>query len=442
MRRQYQAGYIRLVKRKKGPSVWQFLWREESGDGASTRRSHLIGSITEYPTKETASKAVNGLRMKINEETYRRQPRNVSISDLIDHFLATILFSETDPLSASTRHLVPQIVNRWIRPRWGSVNIRDVRPKAVRYWLRNLSRQDGQPLADSTKAKIRNLMRRFLNHAIDCEWLEQGKNIMKLVKQSAKPQKDPDPFEDKEIPLIVEALKSPYREMVLVAVAFGLRQSEIFGLQWRDFDFEHNRLSVTRNYCYGEIGRCKTRSSRATLPMGRSVAVALCVWRKFTPYKADCDWVFASTETKGETPMDSKHAMRKFIRPAAKQAGVTRWVHWHAFRYTYGTCLLAAGVNIAVVHELMRHSSARTTLQFYIRARKHLKRDAQKHIEALLFPGDDDRSSVATEPDIPPGIKERQKREAISHIEAMIIGQALEELPEKQQVEDEDNDLM
>lgn len=421
MRRQYQRGYIRLVKRKNGPPVWEFLWREETADGQRIRRTHVIGSTTQYRTKEASSKAVNGLRMKINQECYRRQPRNVSISDLIDHFFETILFSETDPLSAATRHLVPQIVNRWIRPRWGSTNIRDVRVGAVRHWLRNLRRQDGQPLADTSKAKIRNLMRRLFNHAIESEWLEQGKNVIKLVKQSAKPQKDPDPFEDKEIRLLLATLAPPYREMVMVAVYFGLRVSEIFALQWRDFDFDKNELTVARNICYGQVGTCKTRASRATLPMPRSVAVALCVWRKFTPYNREHDWVFASTETKGKTPMDSKHIMRKIIRPAARRAGISRWVHWHAFRYTYGTFLLAAGVDIGTVHELMRHSSARMTLQFYIRARKHLKRDAQIHIEKLLFPSDDDGPSALIDTNLPPEAGE-DKREAINRLESMLLG--------------------
>jgi hypothetical protein len=168
------------------------------------------------------------------------------------------------------------------------------------------------------------------------------------------------------------------------------------------------------------------------------------VWRKFTPYKRQHDWVFASSETKDETPMDSKHAMKHFMRPAARRVGVFKWVHWHAFRYTYGTCLLAAGVDIAVVHELMRHSSARTTLQFYIRARKHLKRSAQKHIEKLLFPGDDDRPSLVTDPNLTPEAKDQQKREVIKHIEAMLVGNGedLARSSEEHAIGETDDDLM
>ena len=46
------------------------------------------------------------------------------------------------------------------------MNIRDVRTVAVENWLRQLRRVDGDPLANTTKAKIRNLMSVLFNHAI------------------------------------------------------------------------------------------------------------------------------------------------------------------------------------------------------------------------------------------------------------------------------------
>src|SRR5882672_6015412 len=47
---------------------------------------------------------------------------------------------------------------------------------SIENWLRRLQRADGRPLANSTKAKIRNLMSVLFNHAIRHEWLEQGRN--------------------------------------------------------------------------------------------------------------------------------------------------------------------------------------------------------------------------------------------------------------------------
>ena len=47
-------------------------------------------------------------------------------------------------------------------------------------------RRHGDRLADATKAKIRNLMSVLFNHAIRYEWLEQRRNPITLVRQSAQ----------------------------------------------------------------------------------------------------------------------------------------------------------------------------------------------------------------------------------------------------------------
>jgi integrase len=231
--------------------------------------------------------------------------------------------------------------------------------------------------------------------------------------------------------------------MFLVALSLGLRRSEIFALQWWDFDFERNKLSVMRKIYGGKLGECKTKASRADLPMPRSVAISLCVWRKFTPYKRDSDWLFPSIRTKGVTPLDPKDRMNEVIRPAAKLAGIDKPVHWHAFRYTYGSWLIVNGVDIGTVHELMRHASPRTTLEFYVKARKKLKVRAQDGIEKLLFPSDEvgtpswDDSEAATH------IKEKQKLDALNGIASLIFGgEESEALSERDEtlIDDDDQD--
>jgi len=63
---------------------------------------------------------------------------------------------------------------------------------AVEHWLRRLQRADGSPLADTTKAKIRSLFSVLFNHAIRYEWLDQGRNPITLVRQSAKRKRTPE----------------------------------------------------------------------------------------------------------------------------------------------------------------------------------------------------------------------------------------------------------
>jgi len=280
MRKQYQGGYIRRAKRRKGSDVWEFLWREETADGKRIRHTQVIGTVDQYPTKELASKAVNGLRARVNEESYRLRLRPILVGDLIDHFLQTVLCDEPDLYAAATRVVVPDTINRWIRPRWACLNIRDVRTIDVKRWLKKLLRKDGKPLANATKAKIRNVMRRVFNHAITYEWLKQDENPIKHVRQSAAREKEPEPFEPCELQTLLIKLASPFRELVFLDAVLGLRRSELFALKWRDFDFARRLVTIERNIVYGVIGHCKSRKSRTTLPIPPLVAAALCSWRE------------------------------------------------------------------------------------------------------------------------------------------------------------------
>ena len=81
MRLRYQRGCLRCIKRKSGPDCWEFLWRENDTVQKRVRRTAVIGTVEEYPTKDLAQAAVNGLRMCINEDRNRQQELRVSKLD-------------------------------------------------------------------------------------------------------------------------------------------------------------------------------------------------------------------------------------------------------------------------------------------------------------------------------------------------------------------------
>ena len=149
-----QHGHLRCVARKNGPARWEFLWRETDAVGKRIRRNAVIGSIEEYPTETLAQAAINGLLTCINENRNRQHEQPVSVADLIDHYIETELAESSNWHSHATRIVYREYLTRWIKPCWGSINIRDVRTIAVEKWLRELQRQDGEGLANSTKAKV------------------------------------------------------------------------------------------------------------------------------------------------------------------------------------------------------------------------------------------------------------------------------------------------
>jgi site-specific recombinase XerD len=77
--------------------------------------------------------------------------------------------------------------------------------------------------------------------------------------------------------------------------------------------------------------------------------------------------------------------MRNVIRPTAVKLGISRRIGWHTFRHTYSTLLRATGADIKVMQELLRHASARVTLDTYTQAITAQKRNAQSAVVKLLI---------------------------------------------------------
>ena len=381
----YQRGYLRCVKRKDGSSCWEFLWRENGPSGKRTRRTAVIGTLEQYPTEELARAAVNGLRMRINEDHNRQHRRPILVGDLVDHYMQTEL-SEKSGHAHATRIIYSEFLKRWVRPRWATANIRDVRTVAVEEWLRHLHRVDGEPLADATKAKIRNLMSVLFNHAIRHEWLEQGKNPITLVRQCAQRQRIPEVLKPSEIQNLLSHLDSPFRLMVLLDATTGLRRSELFAIKWSDIDFSNLTIDIRRSIYHKVIGRCKTEASRKPVPLAAYVVAEILAWKERSHYSEPNDWVFASPHSGGEYPYWPDILMAKIIRPAAARAGIMKRIGWHTFRHTFSTLLVANGENVKVVQELMRHANSRCTLDIYSQARVMAKREAQQRIVEMIIP--------------------------------------------------------
>ncbi len=165
-----------------------------------------------------------------------------------------------------------------------------------------------------------------------------------------------------EIKALVDHLPLRERTLVLLAAATGLRQSELFGLKWRDVDLRRGELSVIRSIVFGVVGRCKTESSQKPVPLHPLLGEALSTWRKTCKFTEVDDWIFASRLHKGRRPYWGASILRKYIRPVAATLNIQKRIGWHTFRHTYSTLLRSVGAEFKVMQELMRHSTLRTMM--------------------------------------------------------------------------------
>jgi integrase len=241
-----------------------------------------------------------------------------------------------------------------------------------------------EALSNSTKSKIRNLMSVVFNHGIRYEFLAQNTNPITLVRQSGKRRCIPVILELWEIAALFVELAQRERVMVLLDALTGLRRGELMALKWLDVGFENLELSVIRSIYQGVVGRCKTEISQKPVPLDPWAAEELLGWRRVAPYAQPEDWVFASLRMKGKKPYAPDTILKRKIRPAALRAGITKHITWHTFRRTFSTLLKANGEDVKVVQELLRHASARMTLDVYAQAVTPAKRQAQSRLVEML----------------------------------------------------------
>src|SRR5256884_5923944 len=177
----------------------------------------------------------------------RRPPRSTL-------FPYTTLFRSLDSnirITYSTKKAYAGYLTKWIVRRWGQNALQHIRAREVELWLASVNR-------DRTRgAKIRNVMSVLFNHARRYDLFDG--NPIQWVRQSAKRRSAPNVLTIEEVRHLLAALPPRERILVFLDVSTGLRQSELFGLQWQDIDFETNILPLqTEQFALSQSGDRKS----------------------------------------------------------------------------------------------------------------------------------------------------------------------------------------
>lgn len=366
-----------MEARTRGGPVWIYRWRAYDDDGVRRHRKEIVGRTRDM-TKAQARLAVEGLHLAINEVCQRRTPQALTIKALAAHYIDEVLNPENSRLTERTRSVYRQQLNDYILPKWGDTPLGQIKTVIVQKWLDSIQR------APATRVKTRNVMSALFEHAIRYEWATQ--NPMHRVHQSSESISDPEVLTAGEVGALLTEVSGAYRTLVTIAILTGLRRGELFGLKWKDVDFERGILRIERSIVDNAVGEPKTKGSRRPLPITAEVVSALADWRQATEFQNPEDWIFASPASRGEWPYWPNSVMVHYIKPAADRAGITKNFNWHTFRRTFATLLNGEGADIKTTQELMRHASPAITLGTYVQAITPNKRAAQDRVAALIFP--------------------------------------------------------
>lgn len=159
-------------------------------------------------------------------------------------------------------------------------------------------------------------------------------------------------------------------EAVRIAAYTGMRMGELLALQWRDIDFAASTITVCRALSAGTVGPPKSGRYR-TVPLADQAAAALERLSRREDFTSPGDLVLCNTIGRALDPS----ALRRRFKRARDRSGL-RPLRWHDLRHTFGSLLVAGGVDLVAVKDALGHSDLKTTSR-YLHARPAHERAAQ-----------------------------------------------------------------
>jgi integrase len=310
----------------------------------------------------------------------------LSVDTYLDRWLGNV------SVRAKTKRQYEQVVRLYLKPAIGPVRLARLEPDQVRALVLGLERRG---LSTRTATLARDILRIALGQAVSDGLI--ARNVATLVRRPKGQRRDGPTLGTDETRALLDALRGRRLEAVITCgVALGLRLGEVLGLQWADINLKTGRLTVRR--ALQTIGKrrelvdVKSRESRRTLTLPSFMVRTLERHRttqKERQLAAGADWQrsdFVFTTGTGRA-MDGSLVTRDLKRilartwiggrPACKHprqrdracldCGAIHLpiVSFHGLRHSCASLLLAAGVPMRDVSELLGHSDVRLTLTSY-----------------------------------------------------------------------------
>ncbi len=179
------------------------------------------------------------------------------------------------------------------------------------------------------------VLKTLFNYCIR-QGLYKGANPVVEVPFLKEPKQRLRFLEPEEEQRLVEAARSPLKELIIVGINTGLRiEAEALPLRWEDVDFRRGLLTVQA--AYAKNGQ--TRS----VPLNARALAALTALKQ----RAQGPYVFGK-------PDGTRYAgMEKPFRTLVRQVGLAgTGVSLHTLRHTFASRLVQAGVDLRTVQEL------------------------------------------------------------------------------------------
>jgi integrase len=279
-----------------------------------------------------------------------------------------------------------RLINNYLVPTWGKRTAQNIEPDEIESWFVHLNEEIG--LAWGTIVKIKQTMGVIYHEAQRLKLIPRGNdaNPFEFVRVEHESEYVARIVTPEQTVKILTLLEDPERTLTYLIAVTGLRIGEALGLRWSDVDYAKQCIQVERSWRASRLGHCKTKASRAPVPMAPTLAARMKTWQADTPFASADDWVFASAKKHGKVPRNGSMIVADHLRPAAVSAGVISEGEairfgFHNLRHSLATKLVGDNVDPKTVQTTLRHANVSTTLGLYAQGIPANRLAAKKHTQ-------------------------------------------------------------
>ena len=352
-----------------------YVARLDIGHNATGKR--IRKAIYGKTKKEVADKLTRLASQKLDGHTI--DTGKMTVGDLLTRWLEDSARVTCQP---GTVQEYRRIVDNHLKPRIGDKRLSALKPLHVQSMLATMETE--KVGARTRQYSLITLHRAF---TVGIRWKLIIWNPCDAVDRPKVTRREIVPLSaDQAIKLLKAGEGGRQYALIVLAITTGMRQGELFGLQWEDIDLARGVLSVTHSLeeINGKtrLKEPKSKSGRRQISLPGIAVKALQEHQERQKAEGLADSAYVFPDTAGG-PLRKCNFHRHVWVPLRKAVNMEK-LHFHDLRHASATMMLSEGVHPKIVQERLGHANISMTMDTYSHVMPTMQVEAAGKFDTLL----------------------------------------------------------
>lgn len=359
----WEARYI--LRYEGGKAIYRYLYGKTYAEAKSKRLQEEISNAS-----NTAPSGSGILFTQLSSEWLTRKKGNVKESTY-------------------TRYV--RAIQVYLLPAIGSTRLKYINLHQINELTTMFLRQggaNGNPLSAKTVGDILCVLKSILSYGKAQGYCSFNLEGIKYPNISTKPTSILSETARRKIEELLLNSEDALHLGILFALFTGVRIGELCGLQWGDFDFDNQTVSINRTVSriadLDPLTQQKTKiviTEPKTACARRMIPLPLFLVDKLSQHKQEYNTYFLTGDQKPSEPQRYYVQYRKFLASHKLEHQ-----SFHSLRHSFATQCMELGFDVKSLSEILGHSNVKTTLSLYVHpSMKQKQEQMNRLIPSCLF---------------------------------------------------------